>query len=332
MLDVPLELLQSIANDLESNSALFQLRLVSKTLNYIATPLAFGLVTVRDSVKSAEGLMSLTDRERKDNGDEDQMSGEAGRKALKAAFSGLAKFPKLENLHFDFHDGWPEDCTYDIPQNPTHFLRLQFDLFASLAASPLPSLVSLLLNKVLVIPNAIYAQPGFQNVFRLLKTLHISVLSDIDYEGSYHQEPLADFWEKSVAHMVRSASGVTSLTIHSDQEVGAYPALSFKDTVLPHLSSLVLHNFVLDPMIPDSDVVAFILRHKATLAHLELHNASIDGGEDTEFPRLWHVVLTLFAAELTCLKTFVLTNDGREPISSAIRASRTPLYRRDMGI
>ncbi|KAJ7102714.1 hypothetical protein C8R44DRAFT_887460 [Mycena epipterygia] len=94
------------------------------------------------------------------------------------------------------------------------------------------------------------------------------------------------------------------------EEVGAYPALSFKDTV-PHLSSLVLHNFVLDPMI--SDVVAFILRHKATLAHLELHNASIDGGEDAEFPRPWHAVFTLFEAELTCLKTFVLTNDGRDP-------------------
>ncbi|KAJ7674293.1 hypothetical protein B0H17DRAFT_1082202 [Mycena rosella] len=56
MPDVPLELLHAIAMDIKSDSVLFQLRLVSKTLNSVATPLAFRVITVKDSVESADTL------------------------------------------------------------------------------------------------------------------------------------------------------------------------------------------------------------------------------------------------------------------------------------
>ncbi|KAJ6495899.1 hypothetical protein DFH09DRAFT_1337230 [Mycena vulgaris] len=346
MPDVPLELLQVIATDLESESALFQLRLVSKTLNSVATPLAFRVVTVRDSVKSAEALSflqgcdgSITSAIREiifqgdpegspDNGygwigesrsiNVGDTSGEAGRKVLKTAFSGLAKLTNLEHLRFDFHGSYEEESTHEIPDDPTHFLRLQLDLFAALAVGPPPSMVSLTLNNVLAFPDPIYAQEDFHSVFRSLQTLHISVLSDVEYEGSYFQEPLVEFWDESVAHMVRSAAALTSLTIQSDQAVGAGPFLSFMNTFLPNLTSLTLESFALEPWFPESDVVAFIVAHKATLTHLELRGCSIDGGVDSDFPRPWHAVLALFEAELGCLRTFVLDDsdeDGEGPFA-----------------
>ncbi|KAJ7626761.1 hypothetical protein B0H17DRAFT_1110502 [Mycena rosella] len=106
--------------------------------------------------------------------------------------------------------------------------------------------------------------------------------------------------------MIRSAVALRALTIRSDHAVGAYPSLSFKGTHLPLLSSLTLESFVLEPMKPDSDVVLFILAHKATLAHIELRECSISGGTASVFPRPWHAVFALFEAGLGCLRTFVL--------------------------
>jgi hypothetical protein len=78
---------------------------------------------------------------------------------------------------------------------------------------------------------------------------------------------------------------------------------------LPRLSSLVLHQFAFQDD-PGTDVVEFILRHKATLARLELHDCSIEGGTHGYFPRPWHAVFALFEAELDVLRDFVFTPDG----------------------
>ncbi|KAF8146951.1 hypothetical protein K438DRAFT_1868340 [Mycena galopus ATCC 62051] len=87
--------------------------------------------------------------------------------------------------------------------------------------------------------------------------------------------------------------------------------MSLDDIFLPHLSSLVLHQFVFH-----RDVVDFVLRHKATLARLELHECSMDGGGlydkwapeggfDSVFPQPWHAVFASFEAELGALRHFV---------------------------
>ncbi|KAJ6523299.1 hypothetical protein B0H19DRAFT_1201765 [Mycena capillaripes] len=324
MAELPKELLHAITKDVEHDPSIFSLRLVSKTLNAIASPLALRVVVMNDSVKSAEAVSFLqgcdesttslvrevvfrgdpnsevqNDWREKSSGDS-----EAAREALKTTFSGLAKFRNLEVLRLNFHNCYQEDITYDTPEEPTHFLLLQNELFATLAANPPLPLVSLILNNVLAVPDAIYAENDFHQIFLPLQELEISVLSDVDYEGSYFQEPLVDFWKDSVAHMVRSATAVTALTICSDQPVGAYPALSFKDMSFPRLASLSLHQFVFS----DSDVVEFILRHKATLTRLELHDCSIDGGENGDFSHLWYAVLTRFEVELHALRAFVFEN------------------------
>jgi len=227
-----------------------------------------------------------------------------------------------------------EDLTYDglgfmTVYNPTHFLLLQNEIFATLAANPPPPLTSITLNNVIAIPDDIYAQEDFHKIFQASKQLGISVLSDAGDSCSYWHDPLVKFWNQSVPHMVRSATAVTALTIRSDQAVGTCPALSFKDTFLPHLTSLALHRFALDPEFPAEDVVEWILRHKATLTRLELHRCSIDGGEDGNFPRPWHAVLALFEAELGALRDFLFNPDRRWTYDGMLRDPRfeyTRLY------
>ncbi|KAF8198187.1 hypothetical protein K438DRAFT_2016294 [Mycena galopus ATCC 62051] len=320
MRELPLELLQIIVENLKDGPSILNLRLVSKTLNSVATPRAFRVVIVRDSVKSAQAVSLLQDcneavtasvREVVFQGDYgEQEPEETAREGLKMVFSRLTKFPNLQKLQFDFNPEYEEEDNYQIPENPTNYLQLQNAILAALAANPPPSLVSLTLNNLIAMPDDIYAQESFHRVFRSLQALDISVLCDAESEGSYFQDPLVDFWNKSLPHMIRSATAVTALTIRSNLPVGAYPALSFKDTFLPGLSSLALYRFVLEPALPDSDVVAFILRHKATLTHLTLHDCSIDGGEEGEFPRPWNAVFETFKTELGALREFVLENEA----------------------
>ncbi|KAJ7810769.1 hypothetical protein B0H14DRAFT_1480769 [Mycena olivaceomarginata] len=312
---LPLELLHTIAQDVRGHSDIRNLRLVSKSLNSVATPLAFRVIVVHDSVKSAnavsflqscdESITSLV-HEVVFRGDpegsvelagEAETSGEAGREALRIVFSGLNRFCNLQNLRLDFHDNYEE---WD---EPTHYLLLQKDIFTALASSPPPLLASLALIDMIAVPDDIYAQEDFHRVFRSLKTLEISVLCNADLEGVYCDEVLGEFWDQSVPHMVRSATAVTALTIRSDLRVGALPAMTF-DMFLPHLSSLVLHKFVLH------DAVEFILDHKATLTRLELHDCSIDGGLEGDIPRPWHAVFALFEAELGALRDFVFESES----------------------
>ncbi|KAJ7187190.1 hypothetical protein C8R46DRAFT_1059128 [Mycena filopes] len=324
MAELPVELFQAIAKDVGDDPSIFNLRLVSKNLNSVVTPFAFRVVVVCDTVKSAtavsflqgcdESITSLVHEvifkgdsaNQKPGRWANETSGETGREAVRAVFAGLAKFPKLEHLRCDFHDCYQESTNF-MSETPTHFLRLQLGIFSTLAAHPPPPLASLSLTNVLAIPNPIYAQPDFQRVFHSLQRLDISILSDADFEGSYFQEPLVEFWEQSVPSMLRGArSTLTSLTLRSDQPTGSCPRLPFTDVSFPHLTSLALHNFCLIPTLPESDVVvAFILQHKATLARLELHGCSIDG----DFSRPWFAVLALFEAELSSLSEFVFEND-----------------------
>ncbi|KAJ7810760.1 hypothetical protein B0H14DRAFT_2862146, partial [Mycena olivaceomarginata] len=201
----------------------------------------------------------------------------ARREALGIVFSGLSQFRNLKILRLNFHRKFREND----PKSPTHYLLLE-QIFAALASnSAAPLLVSLALNNLIAIPDNIYAQDHFHRLFRSLQELDISVLSD--WQG-YYDPLLGEFWDESVPHMVRNATAVTALTIHGDQAVGAAPAMSFEDMFLPQLSSLVLHQFAFQDDL-DMDVVKFILRHKATLARLELHGCSIEGGAHGYFPR-----------------------------------------------
>ncbi|KAJ7255882.1 hypothetical protein B0H12DRAFT_1113275 [Mycena haematopus] len=340
MAELPLELFKVIAKDVERDPSIFSLRLVSKTANAVVTPLAFRVVVVNDTLKSAKAVLFLQEcdesitslvNELAFRGDPEQdKEGEEAREALKTVFSRLSKFPKLHNLRFNFHDNFEEEV-YEMFETPSRYLLLQQGIFRAMAANPLPpSLVSMTLNNLISIPDGIYLDADFHRILAQLHSLHISVLSNADDEGAYFQEPIVEFWDTSMSAIIRSATSLTTLTIQSDQPVGSCPALSFMDASLPQLASLTLHNFDLQDT--GEDAVAFIIRHKATLSRLALRGCSIDGGEDGTFTRPWHAVLELFEKELDHLREFVFrSGDAWEGDHEFERDSRFRYTRLDPG-
>ncbi|KAJ7678353.1 hypothetical protein B0H17DRAFT_1078781 [Mycena rosella] len=329
MYSVPLELLRAIVGQTGDHSALLTIRLASKACAAAATPHVFRVLTVRDSVRSADALVSLQNcgeeitgavQELIFKGDpegvgadvyvgEDETSGEEGRDALSAAFSGLPKFPHLATLRFDFHACFQEEDTFDIPSDPSHFLRVQRALLTTLAADPPPALVSLTLNNLIAMPDDLYADAAFQRVLQSLTRLRLSVLSDTVGEGAYAQETFTDFWEQSLTHVLRGATRLTTLELHSDQPLGF--CLSLGDVRFSCLTTLTLRNFILDPTVADADVEAFIARHGATLVRLELDGCSVYGDAATwVFARPWHFILRRFEEALPHLRSFTLTPTG----------------------
>ncbi|KAF7328709.1 hypothetical protein MVEN_02499400 [Mycena venus] len=325
MSNLPVELLLAIAHwvkDLDS-SLLFNLRLVSKTLNAVAAPLVLRAVTVGDDVQSADGFACLQAggaattnavQEVVFQGNpaqghvwgEEDISGEAGRAALCIAFSGLAKFRNLRILRFEFHNYFHRLRDSPTLNDTSHFLDLQLELFAVLAAHPPPPLVSLTLINITAAPHSLYISEAFQNIFRPLRTLHISVICDNQRAGAYQQAPLCDFWEVSVPSVLKSATCLTSLNIRSDFPVGVRPAVPM--TIhFPALTVLSLRNFILDPAHADYDILEFIVRHKSTLTRLELDECAVYGGEPRTYPRPWHAVLHRLRDELVGLHTLHLT-------------------------
>ncbi|KAF8146967.1 hypothetical protein K438DRAFT_1868362 [Mycena galopus ATCC 62051] len=316
---IPMELLLAIADWIEDTAVLVNLRLVSQTFNAVAASLIFRVLSVRDNVRSAERLSCLQagnaatrnavqeivfqgDPVRGSRWRDKHITGQAGRDAVFAAFSALAKFRNLRILRFEFHAQFRELETTSFPDNPSHFLLLQIGLFEVLATRPPPPLTSLTLHHLIPMPHDIYTTEAFQNLFRSLTTLDISVLSEdglIDSEKS----PLCDFWEASAPSMLKNSSNVTSLTLRSRKAVGVWPALALASIHLPVLTALSLYNFVFDPARVAYDVVEFIVRHKATLTQLELLNCHVYVRRGV-CPRPWHTVLHRFQQELLGLWSF----------------------------
>ncbi|KAF8146971.1 hypothetical protein K438DRAFT_1868373 [Mycena galopus ATCC 62051] len=325
MSDIPVELILAIVNLVKDNTVLFNLRLASKTFNAVAAPLIFRVLSVRDSVQSAGRLACFQigstatrsavqeivfdgDPIGGDSWSDEHITSQPGRDALFTAFSGLTKFPNLRTLRFEFHREFREpEGTASFPDNPSHFLLLQLGLFEVLVVHPPLPLVSLTLHHLIPIPHNIYAKEAFQNL-RPLTTLDVSVL----YQGGpngHQKQPLCDFWEACVPSILKNAPNLTSLTIGSKYPIGVSPALPFADIHFPFLTALSLFNFTLDSARAGYDVVEFIVRHKATLTHLELTNCYVYGGEMRVYPRAWHHILQRFEQELPGLRSSRLLTD-----------------------
>ncbi|KAJ7869099.1 hypothetical protein B0H14DRAFT_3581707 [Mycena olivaceomarginata] len=123
------------------------------------------------------------------------------------------------------------------------------------------------------------------------------------YVSFGNQPQLSDFWESSIPSILKSATNLTSLTIRSNYPVGVLPAFPVAHIHLPMLAALTLDNFVLHPARADYDIAEFIVRHKATLTHLELTDCWVLCGEQGVYARPWHSLFQLFQQELVGLRS-----------------------------
>ncbi|KAJ7641787.1 hypothetical protein FB45DRAFT_901008 [Roridomyces roridus] len=338
--------------------ALLNLRLVSKTVNAITIPLFFSVLLVRDDLESARAVSFLQRcdesirtavREVVFEADNEEfalgawkggiaiaMSWRHGqgttlkqsealyakeRTALTNFFSRLSNFPNLRRLRFNFYSSYEEGPKKDpiaATCAATHFLRKQNALLEALAKNPPPPLTSLVMTNLIGVHDDVYHAEEFQVIFRTLKRLEISVLSnphgDFVAEADESFQQCSDFWEFNLSDMVRNSTSLTSLTLGSD-DCGAGLHIHLRDVFLPQLSELVLHNFILDPSWAESDLALLATRHKNTLSHLELHGCSVrcQQNDQRNVLRPWHAVFELFEAELSKLRRFVFLDDqGKE--------------------
>ncbi|KAF7326276.1 hypothetical protein MKEN_00480700 [Mycena kentingensis (nom. inval.)] len=345
MEDLPLELLSAIFDLLETQRDVLKLRAVSQRFNDAVSPRALRTIVVRNDATRGEALSALQGcaedvtfhveevvfrdcpkeedgksvKERKYIASQNADHPESSVTVLARAFSGLDKFPNLVRMDLDFHP-WEEDDPWSMSLPPSYYRRLQTGIFAALASNP-PRLVALTLHNLITFPHDVSASNDFHAFLGGVQRLNVSALAvSDDNEGWYCEDAIVKFWDTSMSPVVRSATGVTELILNAGNNVGAYPAISFKGTHLPHLQTLSLTDFVLfpwtdpafalpslptAPALDHLDMAFFITKHKATLQELKLYGCSIDGGEQCAFPRPWHAVFKLFEAELGALTEFV---------------------------
>jgi hypothetical protein len=90
-------------------------------------------------------------------------------------------------------------------------------------------------------PEQDLCQRGFSPDFPVVAGVEYLYALNIDSNGShYYQNALAEFCDDGVAHMARSATALTALSIRSGQRADVRPVLAFKDILHPHLMSLAL--------------------------------------------------------------------------------------------
>ncbi|KAJ7641788.1 hypothetical protein FB45DRAFT_361830 [Roridomyces roridus] len=210
------EVFQLILNELRDDpydgpETLRNLRLVSKTVNTITTPVFFCVVPLWHDLDSANAVLFLQDCDESiraavrevvfeddsfDTTVGDWRGGRAmrlahgqspfdaykqsilkrNRTALFQTFSGLAKFPNLERLRLAFHSSYEEEPSA-TPIAPSHYLLQQIALFKALVHNPPPPLTSLVMTDIIGIHQKFYESEKFLAIFRTLKKLEISVLS-----------------------------------------------------------------------------------------------------------------------------------------------------------
>ncbi|KAF7296674.1 hypothetical protein HMN09_01076200 [Mycena chlorophos] len=332
---LPPELVQLISNNVEDRTTFFTLRLVSQTLNSLAIPRAFAVLSVQDTPEHGNALCALQNCEERITSSvrkvifegestswhfqRDRPEEERSREAVTGAFSGLTKFPNLEELILNFDDTWWEGkYTMEEPDEPSHYLYLQLGILEALAQNPHPALVSLSLHNLIAIPNDVFSKLHFPG----LKTLSLSAITNVNLSRMFTSGTLGFFWQTTIPQIIQSAGeSLTSLTIASDLNIGAVsgPAMDFgfeedDGLFLPHLAHLALENFVFEPSGETGDPALWIVRHKPTLRRLELRNCTIDGGEEMYYERRWDAVFKLFEEELEQLREFVFSNPSDEGV------------------
>ncbi|KAI0065676.1 hypothetical protein BV25DRAFT_1913132 [Artomyces pyxidatus] len=191
---------------------------------------------------------------------------------LSAAFSLLHTLPALHTLTFAFH---PIYKTHNTPISSFNRKRyphvdIQLAIFAALESTSVARLRSLTLDHSTPFSHEISTHPTFLKYFRKLTHLHIATSSDLHF---IFAGPLADFWARSLPPLLRApASTLTSLTLHSEHDVGAIPGLTLGHLRYPHLTHLSLQHIVFDAGISTE---AFILAHARTLTSLTLSRCKI---------------------------------------------------------
>ncbi|KAF8266156.1 hypothetical protein EI94DRAFT_1803563 [Lactarius quietus] len=319
---LPFEILTAIFEQVDDPPDLRHIRAASRTFCAIATPIAFRVLSVTSTARSAQNLRRLFDvpeivahvkevayrdvctvhsRELEFNQELRGVRTSAMPK-LTNAFSRIHQLPLLETIKLTFFPVGRYLRDYDIDG----CLALQVSILGALSYSfsvraPL-NLTSLSLHILRTWNVTPLDTPPFQSVLKTLRRLELTVRYDGGMDDCW-----IPFWGTLCHRMVLSPTqhALTELTLQSEIPVGVSLGLSFAGLYFPRLSSLSLGNIVFEPSV---GVESFILRHAATLMRLELMACTLPIGDNN--PTYWEHIWDRFAAVLTALVALRVNENG----------------------
>ncbi|THH17698.1 hypothetical protein EW146_g3171 [Bondarzewia mesenterica] len=347
------ELLCDIVGGISSQRDLLNVRAANKVFHLLATPRAFRTVRVKNLIKSANSFKCIVTskalmpfikevrfRDNYTDEDGDMIGGEStlrdvsicGGQRERRRWGTHPSYSKLDTLVLNLYPDFLEEASYEILE-PSDSLKLQLAIFKALSTnSDTLSLTSLTINNLFAFHNELYDNPSFLQIFSHLSRLHVTVVSNTNTTmdgGAPFEDPFVEFWEKTIPHLILAspaaslasslAKSLTSLTIHSDQDVGLIPRISFSELTYPVLTSLALQHILFVDNNHDISAAAatgvedFIVRHGSTLTHLELRFCRIlmldDEGTSRRF---WSQIWSRFAHDLKVLVSLHISEEMDE--------------------
>ncbi|KDQ57151.1 hypothetical protein JAAARDRAFT_194326 [Jaapia argillacea MUCL 33604] len=329
MYALPVELLHHIIA-LSNPSAQAVLRVTSKGLHNLVTPLLFPIIRLRDTVKCAESLKAVSENqavsryveqvwlevidyvdkwkpERQMRQLENLRAIYEAINVLRSAFEHLNSFTSLHTIRLKFISHFLEEDAMEAPEQPSPDLQLQWDLLTTITAHRPPSLHTLVLENLTAMFNdEVYDSADVKSLLASLKHLRFGVVSGMEVEGYYLQDRLRDFWNVTVPQQLLSPAqaNLTSLAITSDQAVG--PEITFSPLFFPNLTSLSLHKVLFGWQ---TETTEFLFKHKGTLRELCLDSCPIllpDGFDPVYTFSYWSDILRCIASECLHLTSFSL--------------------------
>lgn len=313
MNSLPCELLDAIVDKIPHRSDLSRIRTLNKTFCAVATRRVFRHVTVKSTLASALEFGEMLQHDtvaqvietiafeevyqfepQIETEREAVLNLEVVLESLASSFARVHDLPRLKTLKLSF---------LTTPRHPTReILRLQWIILSAISSrSPLPSLTSLTIKNMTAMYNLVYDCPSFGSLFSSLASLSIEVAFGHCERRPHCRVPFVKFWEQAIQHRMLSSlsPSLTSLTLHSDIDVGVVPRLDFSQANFLVLECLSLKRILFND---DTHVEDFIVRHKGTLRKMWLTKCRI-AIEDLEqgAPRQWSHIWTRFARELRAL-------------------------------
>ncbi|KAI0065741.1 hypothetical protein BV25DRAFT_1988841 [Artomyces pyxidatus] len=325
MPSLPLELLHIIVG-LTDSTDLSSFRAASKTFCAVATPRLFRVLGCTNTVSSTDSIVALlsctylheyveefvyTDWYERPGEESFPWPPEDARvqENIINAISQLKYLPALHTISLTFSPFFLEPTSQyiDVNDEPSASLHLQRAVFSAFTAlSNIPTLRSLTLECLTPFPNPIFTQHNFLSFFRGLTRLHLSTVSDTSMEGAVYQDPIVEFYTGAIPLILRAPmSTLTSLALHSDQDVGSLPGLALSELHYPHLTHLSLEQVLFDA---DTGAEAFILAHASTLTSLRLSLCRVALPEENNAPdRTWADVYGALQEGLVNLRRLEVT-------------------------
>ncbi|KAG6335865.1 hypothetical protein ID866_3230 [Astraeus odoratus] len=339
MNNLPIELIQSVVDNVSDTVDLLQLRAVNSTCRDLATPNVFRKICVRNSVKSAQSALqifmtpSLASEVRevvydhRDNHvfrlfsssevevtDCDEIEIADLEECLGETFCSLSSLSNLESVTLNFWPTFVSQTGLEKPEHPFWFANRQLTIIhavfhsmmnASSSPSPSMGIQSLTMNNIALMPSACY---DFVHSLTNspLTHLSISVISN------------ADLWAWSGSKALNSSlaallpvpnTRLTSLEIRSPTGLYHNPSTQLGAYTYPSLENLVLENITFDHVAPEDGLEEFILRHKNTLRRLEVRSCASYVQSATAPIRKWSAIWERLEKELTGLKEIAVGSE-----------------------